>query len=224
MTRGPAFRLPDQRGRLDIVDDRVLGIGAVVGGIEDMRLSPIRRAPARGRIERRDALRRDRRRRTGGRVAERLQIFRGGAAGVRLRGPALGRDPILAVGARLDQRGVDPEGFAPRQTLGDGARRHGLAQPPEPVALAEPAAAVRREGRRVGRRVGQVEPAESAAGQVQARLLGEAPLGADAEAGADPAAPGSSARDRSRACRSRRRKARACGGGPRGRRSGRSRG
>ena len=104
--------LPDRRGRLDIDDDGVLEVDEIVGGVEEMRLAAIRGGPARG-----------------GMTGETYFGWTGVAAPkaasssvsrysvvARLAWssgrPAPGFDPVLAVGVRLDQRGVDAEGLA----------------------------------------------------------------------------------------------------------------
>ena len=95
------------------------------------------------------------------------------------------RHASRAVGVGLDDAGIDREAFAADQPLAHAATQHALEHVTEGVALAEATVAVLGEGRVIGHRSVQVEPAEPAIRQVQVNLLAQPALGADAEAVAD---------------------------------------
>jgi len=79
--------------------------------------------------------------------------------------------------------------LAPDQPLIDAALQHRLEQPPQQIALAKAAMPVLREGRVVGHRAIEPEPAEPPVGEIQMDLFAQPPLRADAEAVADDQHP-----------------------------------
>ena len=79
----------------------------------------------------------------------------------------------------------EAEALAANQTFGDAAGYDGLEQAAKEITVAEAAVAVLREGRMVGDRVRQVEPAKPAIGEVEMNLLAQPPLRADAHDVAD---------------------------------------
>jgi hypothetical protein len=119
-----------------------------------MRLPTVGGRPTGGRINGREVFGLDRRRRPEGRVVQRFQVFRGGAARMVLGRPTGGLDPVFAVDARVDQGRVDAEGLAADQPLGDATRQHGLEQTAKEIAVAKAAMAALRTGRMVRDRIG----------------------------------------------------------------------
>lgn len=76
----------------------------------------------------------------------------------------------------MDQAGVRGEALAARQPLRDASRDHRLEQVPQQIAVAEAAVSALGEGRVVGHRIGQIEPAEPAVGKVEMNLIAEPAL------------------------------------------------
>jgi hypothetical protein len=98
-------------------------------------------------------------------------------------------DPLLPIGIRLDQAGVDREAFPADQPLTNAAPQHRLKHASQQIALAEAAMSVLRKGRMVGYVAVEPESAEPAVCQVEMNLLTKSSLGADAEAVADDQHP-----------------------------------
>jgi hypothetical protein len=93
-------------------------------------------------------------------IIENREIFFDGAAG-RIRRQTRGTLNAAAVaGIGLDQTGVNGEAFTPDQPLGDAALQHAFGQTPQQIALTKAAVPVLREGRVVGHRAVEPEPAE----------------------------------------------------------------
>ena len=142
----------------------MVGVDEVVVGVGEEGRSFQRASPLRCRVGVGGELRRLLRRRAKGGVVQRLEILphrpRRGRRVQLLRRPLADRCRVLLVGVGADDAGVNGEALAADQALGDAARDHGLEQTAEQIALAEPAMAVLGEGRVVGDRVRQVEPAE----------------------------------------------------------------
>jgi len=88
-----------------------------------------------------------------------------------------------------DQAGVDGKAFAADQTFVDATLQHGLEQPPQQIAVAEPAVAVLREGRMIRHRTAGPEAAEPPVGQVQVNFFAEPTLRADAKTVTDDQHP-----------------------------------
>ena len=89
----------------------------------------------------------------------------------------------MNVGA--DEARIDREALAADQPFGHAALDRHLEQVAKQVAVAEAAVAVLREGRVIGHRARQIEPAEPAIGQIEVDLLAQPSLGTDAHAVAD---------------------------------------
>ena len=140
------FGLADRRCRLDINNDRVLGIDEVVGRIGEEGRSAVRGCPPCCRIGWCDELGRHLACRTERRIVEHCEIFLDGATR-RLRRQTRGTcDTVAVAGVGLDQAGVDGKAFATDQALGNAALQYALEQTPQQVALTKPAVAVLREG------------------------------------------------------------------------------
>ena len=75
MVGGADCGLTDGAGRLDVNDDRVVGVDQVVGGIGKEGMALVRAGPLGRRIGRRGELRLDRARGAEGRVVEHGEIF-----------------------------------------------------------------------------------------------------------------------------------------------------
>lgn len=95
------------------------------------------------------------------------------------------RHRALAVGIGLNHAGVDREPLATDQALGDAAHHRRLEQHAQKIAIAEAAVAVLEEGRVVGHRAIETQPAEPSVSKVEMNFLAQPPLGADAERVAD---------------------------------------
>jgi hypothetical protein len=139
------FGLPDRRCRLDIDNDRVVGIDELVGRAGEEGRCAVRRCPLRCRI--------------GGatnfgvtslpapnaassRTARYSSAARPAAFGGTPRGPF---DAIVVAGVGLDQTDVDRKAFATDHTLGNAACKYALEQTPQQVTFPKPAVAVLRE-------------------------------------------------------------------------------
>ena len=177
--------LADRRRRLDIDDDRVVDIDQVVGRIGKERRAPVGRGPARGRIGRRDELRRHLARRAERRIIEDGQILLDRTAGGIRRQTRSTLDAVAIAGVGLDQAGIDGKAFATDQALVDAALQHGLEQLAQQVAVAEAAMPVLREGRMIGHLAVEAQSTKPAVRQVEVHLIAQPPLRANAEAVAE---------------------------------------
>jgi hypothetical protein len=143
MVRAAGIGLADGAGRLDIDDDRVVGVDEVVRGVGKEGVALHRAGPLRRRVGMRGELRLHVARRAEGRVVEHGQIFahgpRRGIGVDRIRVPILLRRRVLLIGIRLDQAGIDGEVLAADQALGDAPGDHRLEEMPKEVALAKAA-------------------------------------------------------------------------------------
>ena len=190
--------LADRGGRFHIDDDGVLQVDQVVGAIGEEGEPAVCSRPTRGRVGMRDKLWHNRRRRAEGGIIEHRQILSHGMVR-RLGGlPLATRHAALPVSIGLDHAGVDREAFAANQSLGHAALHGRLEHLAQQIALAEATVPVLREGRVVGHRAIEPEPAEPTVGEVQVNLFAQPPLRANAEAIADSSAPGRSRADPTR--------------------------
>ena len=136
----------------------------------------IRARPARGRIGGRDELGHDLGRAAERRFVEHGQILADSMARVVGWLPPIAGRRVLAVGVRLDHRRVDREALAADEPFRDAAGDRRLEQLAEQIALAKATMPVLREGRVVGHRAVQTQPAEPAIGEVEVNLFAQAPL------------------------------------------------
>jgi hypothetical protein len=119
-------------------------------------------------------------------IIEDGEIFFDGAAS-RIRGGRQPRgtfDAGAVAGVGLDQAGVDGKPSPPTRPS-SMQRCNGLEQPPQQIAVAEPAMPVLREGRMIGHFAVETQSTKPAIRQVEVHLLAQPPLRADAEAVAD---------------------------------------
>ena len=131
--------------RLDIDNDRVVGIDQVVGRIGKERWPAVRRRPPRRWIGRCDELGRHFACRAECCIVEGGEIFLDGTPGRGRRQTRGALDAIAVTGVSLDQTGVDGKAFTADQSGVDAALQNGLEQPPQQIALAEAAMAVLRK-------------------------------------------------------------------------------
>ena len=94
-------------------------------------------------------------------------------------------DPVLPIGVRLDQAGVDRKAVPTDQPLANAAPQHCFKQSPQEIALAEAAVAVLGEGRMIGHLTIKPKPTEPSIRQIEMDLFAKAPLRTDADAVAD---------------------------------------
>jgi hypothetical protein len=154
-----------------IDNDRVVDIDQIVGGVSKEGLSAMGSGPTGRRIGRRDELGRDFGRRPESSVVKPSQILLNSPACGFRRKPFLTLDPLLPVGIRLDQAGIDRKAFAADQTLSDAALQDCLKDAPQEIALAETAMSILREGGMIGDMAVEPEPAEPPVGQIEVDLL-----------------------------------------------------
>jgi hypothetical protein len=187
--RGADLRLPDGARRLDVDDDRVVGVDQIVGRIGEEGVTLLGARPLRRGINGRGELRLHRARRAEGGVVENREILPDRArrrVGIdRRRVPVLAGGRALLVGVRLDQAGIDAEPPAADEPLLDTPAYRRLEDVAEQVAIAEPSVPVLGEGRVVRDPIRQVQAAEPAIGEIEVNLLAQPPLRADPEAVAD---------------------------------------
>src|SRR5450755_72743 len=188
------------RGRcLHVHDDPRLQIDEVVGRVGEERRAAWGGSPACGGIGERDVLRsRWRIGRVSGTVTRRVVLLEGCEVLANRAGRTVSLVPVDDLGARhspssvgvgLDDAGIDRKAFATDQALAHAAPQHALEYVTEGVALAEATVTVLGEGRVVGHRSFEIEPAEPAIRKVQLNLLAQTALGADAKAVADDQHP-----------------------------------
>lgn len=155
------------------MDNRVVGIDQIVGGIGEEGMALVGAGPLRGRIGRRDELGCDLAGRAEGCIVECRQVLANRPAGIDIIGsPLVTRDRALLVGVCGDQAGVNRKALATYQPLAQAPLHHRLEEVPEDIALTEPAVPVARKSR-VIRHLGSVldlieaglsEPADAQAG------------------------------------------------------------
>ena len=179
------------RGRLDVDDDGVVEVDQIVGA---------RRRRRRARHSRRSSARPDRRatmnfgstwrRAAEGRIVEHGQILPDGMAQGRRRGshrsPGVERCRLASALIRLASTAKPSPPTSPSAMQRRDRRLEQLAQQ---IAVAEAPMPVLREGRVVGHRAVQAEPAEPAIGEIEVNLFAQPPLRADAEAVTDDQHP-----------------------------------
>jgi len=182
---GQNFSLPDRCGCLDVDNDRVLKVDQIIGRVGKEGLPAMGTGPARRRIGWRDELGRDLGRSAKGGIVEHSQVLFDCPTGSFRWQPLLTFDPLLPVGVRLDQAGIDGKGFATNQTFSDAAPQDCLKDVPQQIALAETAVPVLAEGGVIGHLATKIEAAKPPVSQIEVNLLAEAPLRPDAEAIAD---------------------------------------
>lgn len=93
--------------------------------------------------------------------------------------PVLRLNPVLAIGIRFDQRGIDPKGLALDQALADAALQNALKKDAEQIAFAKTTVPIFRECRMVRDRIVQIQPANPPVRQVQMNFLAEPSLRPD---------------------------------------------
>ena len=186
---GAGLGLTHRARRLDVHDDRVVGVDQVVVRVgEEGR--PLQRArPLRRRVGMGGELRGLAAGGAEGGVVQRLEILlhrarREGRVEL-LGGPLMDRRRVLLVGVGADEAGVHGETLAAHQALGDAAFDDPLEQATEQIAVTEAPVTVLRERGMIRDRVGQVEPAEPAIRQVEMHLVAQPPLRPDAHHVAD---------------------------------------
>jgi hypothetical protein len=188
-----AESLADGARRLDVDDDRIVGIDQVVGRVGEEGVALLRPGPLRRGIGGRGELRLDRARRAEGGVVENRQILpdrtRRRVGIDRRRVPVLAGGRALLVRIRFDQAGVDREPLAADEPLRDAPAHRRLEDVAEQVAVPEPSVPVLGEGRMVRNPIRQVQAAEPAVRQIEVDLLAKPSLRADAEAVANEQHP-----------------------------------
>src|SRR6187455_3633346 len=188
-----------RRRGLNVDDDSGLQIDEVVGRVGEERRAARGSGPACGGVGERDALRSTRRIwRFTGAVTDRIVLFDCFEVLTHRTSRTVSLAPVDglgsgyspgSVGVCLDDAGIDRKALATDQALAHAAPQHALEDVAEGVALAKAPMTVLGEGRVIGHRSIQVEPAEPAIGQVQLNLLAQPALGADTEAVADDQHP-----------------------------------
>jgi hypothetical protein len=182
---GSDLRLAHGAGCLDLNDNRMIKVDQIVGRISEESEATVRCGPPRGWIDGREIFRRDRRRRTEGRVIQHRQILADRATrSNRIQSRSV-LHPALAVSIGLDQTGINSEGFTTDQPFGHATANHGLEYVPQHIAVAETAMTIFGERRMVWHVAIKTQPAEPSIREVQVNLLAQPPLGSDTEAIAD---------------------------------------
>ena len=141
------------------------------------------------RIGRRDELGHDIGRGAEGLIVEHSHIFFDRPSGRFWWQPLLTLDPLLPIGIRLDQTGIDRKGFAADKSLAHAALQDRLKNASQEIALAEAAMPVLREGGMIGDITVEPEPAEPPVSQIEVDFLAETSFGADTEAVPDDEHP-----------------------------------
>jgi hypothetical protein len=109
--RSEHFGLADCRGRVNIDDDRVLGVDEILGRVCEESLPAVRTSPARRGVGGRDELGRDLGRGPESCIVENGQILLDRSARCFGRKPVVALDSLLPIGIGPDQACVDGEAF-----------------------------------------------------------------------------------------------------------------
>src|SRR5262249_30977892 len=137
------------------------------------RRRPARRgtSPARCRIGRRDKLRRNLGGSTEGSIIKHGHILLDRPASRFRWQPLFALDPVLPVGIRLDQAGIDRKPFAADKTFTDTALEDHLEHPAQQIALAKAAMTVLRKGRMIGYVAIEPQPTEPSVCNIKMNLI-----------------------------------------------------